>query len=158
MARTISSTMRTELYRPQTNACYLTLLEFYSDDLSETIYLVNNNESVTHNSQVYTPYHFNFTLPDEDESQALNSRIVIENIDRRLTIALRAVRNPINIRAKVIEISNPDTVEVGPFVFVLRDIQYNATTITGNLEYLNYVTKYAGSITYSNEEFPGLYD
>ena len=158
MARTISAGMREQLYRPQTNACYLTLMEFYSDDLTESIYLVNNNESITHNSQEYSPYNFNFTLPDEDESQALNTQITISNIDRRLTIALRSVRNPLNVRVRIIEASSPDTVEVGPFIFVMRDVSYNNRTITGSLQYLNYVDKNASKYTYSNLEFPGLYD
>lgn len=158
MARTLSSTMTEQLYRPQTSACYVVLLEFYSDELSESIYLVNNNEAVTHNSQEYTPYNFNFTLPDEDESQALETSITVENIDRRLTIALRSVREPINVRARVVEVSTPDTTEVGPFEFVLRDVRYNATTVTGNLQYLNYVEKYAATLSYTNLEFPGLYD
>lgn len=157
MARTTSDAMREQLYQPQTNACYITLLDFFSDELTNSIYLCSNNEPITHNSQEYTPYQFNFNLPDEDESQALNTQITIENIDRRLTIALRSVRNPISVRARIIEASNPNTVEVGPFDFTLRGVQYTASTITGSLEYLNYVQKYAVIYTYSNIDFPGLY-
>lgn len=157
MSRTLSTNARRALFASETSACFLALLEFTSDELTEPIYVVNNYENITHNGQVYTAVGFSFTLPTEEDGTVSNASLSLDNVDRSFTAAIRTIRQPLNVRAKVIEASNPDDIEIGPFDFQLRDVSYNSTTITGTLYYLNYVTKNAGTIKFSNQNFPGLY-
>ena len=157
MARTTTSATRSNLYAPATTACYLVLLDVTSTELTNPIYVVNNNEDVTHNSQVYSALGFQFSLPAEKDSEVASSQITIDNVDRNFATAIRSVRNPLNITARIIEASDPDTVEVGPFDFQLRAVKYTASTITGQMYYMNYVEKNAGIHQFSNLIFPGLY-
>ena len=157
MARTTSAGTRRKLYQQESDLCIITLLEFTSNELSNPIYLCDNNESVTHNSNVYQPYAFTFILPPEEDSNAKTASLTIDNVDRTLTIAFRSIRQPLNLKTKYVDVTNPNVVEIGPFDFTLKDVEYNLETITLSLEYLNYIQKPAGTLRFSNLVFPGLY-
>ena len=158
MSRSLSANVREELYNAQADACFLVLLTIDSDDLASPIYVVNNTENITSNAIEYTAYGFQFILPAEEESGVANASIVIDNVDRSFVQAIRSVRTPLTVIANIIEAGDPDTIEVGPYEFSLRNVSYTAKQISGDLYYENYLQENVSTIKFSNQNFPGLFD
>lgn len=158
MSRNLSDSTREALYNAQTDACFLVLLKLDSDELASPIYVVNNTENIISVSIEYTAIGFKFILPSEEEEGVSNASIVIDNVDRTIVEAVRSVRKPLTVTANIIEASTPDTIEVGPLEFQLRNVKYNASQVSGDLYYNNYLEKNAGTIKFSNLNFPGLFD
>lgn len=158
MARTVSQDVRRALYASSTSNCFLVLLDITSTELAQPLRVVNNTEPVTSNGNVYQSIGFTFVLPAETENTVESANLTLDNVDRAFTIAIRSVRRPLNVRAVVIESSDPDTIEIGPFDFQLRNVRYGPDTLSGQLLFNNYVERNASTVTFSNQYFPGLYN
>lgn len=157
MARNVSSTARQAINAPQTGEVFLVLVEITHEDLVTPLRFVNNTKDITHNSNTYTAVAFRFTPPVEEDGTISNTSIEFDNVDRSITQVIRSLSSPPSITIKVVLSSSPDTVEAGPWEFILRNVVYNMHTISGDLFYQNYVRNYTSSLSYSTYNFPGLY-
>jgi len=116
----------------ETGEIFLALLEITHPSLATNIYLVNNNTSITSNSVVFEPYPFALSLPNDDEALP-QVQLRIDNVDRSLMEVIRAFSNPPEIVLKIVLASNPNEIEIEVSHLKLRNVTYNAQTITGAL-------------------------
>jgi hypothetical protein len=114
---------------------FLTLITLSSPDLASNIYLVNNREEIISNGVTYQPYAFTAALPSDEEGKVTSVQLVIDNVDRQIVEAARTTNAPVNVSLSVVLADDPDTVEVGPYDFVLRSVSYNQETVSGQLVY-----------------------
>lgn len=156
MARTVSSTARQAGLAPETNEVFLYLLEISHTNLSTPIRVVNNRENIIHNGNTYLATAFNFTPPAESDGEIQPAKLTIDNVDRRIVEAIRTINSLADISAIVVLASDPDTIEVGPYEMILKNVSYNSETVSGDLIYLNYVLHNISTIVMNNKNFPGL--
>ena len=121
MSRTISTTARTAINNPQTSEVFLVLLEISHSSLASPIRAVNNWEDITSNEDLYTATAFNFTPPSQEDGVIGSSQLVIDNVDRSIVMAIRAINSPADITASIILADTPDVIEAGPWEFKLRN-------------------------------------
>lgn len=157
MSRNLSSVARQAVQAPQTAEVFLLIVEITHADLASPLRLVNNNESITSGGNVYQPLAFKFTPPVEEDGTIKNSKITIDNVDRQLVLALRSISTFPLVSISIIRAASPDTIEAGPWNFELRNANYNAHDITGELVPDNPLRFNASQVAYRNIEFPGLY-
>lgn len=96
-------------------------------------FVVNNNESVTSNGQLYTAYPFSLTLPTDTLDDVPAVRLEIGNVDQLLVDGLRAAVSPPRFALQVVLASQPDVVEFVLDDLLLEESQIDAQRITGNL-------------------------
>lgn len=157
MARSLSSTLRSAVYNQETGEVFLILLEIDHDDLDDPLRFVDNTEDVTSNGDTYTAYPFLIDIPADDSDRLPSVQLSIDNIDRSILEALRGIDSPPTVNLSVILNSDPDTVELGPLEFTLKNIEYNAFVITGELSYEDILSEGFPKDSFSPENFPGLY-
>lgn len=136
MTRDISAAGARSAHAQETDEVWLPLLELSHSAWSEDVFITNNGESVTSNGQVYQPFPFNITLPDEVKDGLPLMRWVADNTSLELMSQLRAVASQsgyIGARCAWIRAADPDTLEVPFLTMDLRAVEYNSSQISGEL-------------------------
>jgi hypothetical protein len=117
-----------------TNAAWFFLLSITPASGDEVIHLVNNNEPVVSNGITYIPYPFNLTLPLDTGDKIPTITLTIDNVDQLLVDAIRELEVAPSIRVQLITSVFPDLVEKDLDFLKLRNVTYDAMSITGTLE------------------------
>lgn len=117
-----------------TSTAWFFLLTITPASGSEVINLVNNNEPVYSNGVTYYPYPFNITLPLDTGDRIPQITLTIDNVDQLLTNAVRELELAPSIRLQLVTSAFPDLVEKDLDFLKLRNVTYDAMSITGTLE------------------------
>ena len=157
MSRSLNSAALASIYAETTDEVWLELLEITHDDLATPFRLVNNNEDITSNGNVYTAFAFRARLPQQVEKELTKFTITLDNVSRLLIEELRTVSTSPQIALSIVLASDPDTVEAGPFNFVLKTISYDALTIEADLSNEDYHTEPFPFQRFTPLNFPGLF-
>lgn len=116
-----------------TDEAWLLLMEIDHDDLDDPFYLVNNSESITSNFQEYLAYPFQVVLSPDDGESLPKVQLTIDNVDRALIETIRSISDSPTVTIKLILSGYPDDVQMEISDLVLREVEYDAFTITGTL-------------------------
>lgn len=133
MSRTLSNAALQAIYSQETNQVFLILLMINHEDLALPIRVVNNYQAITSNGQTYVPYAFEFDPPDEREGVITSAKLIIDNIDRSIVAMIRSLTTAPTVTVSIVLADSPDTIEAGPNEFQLKNISYNAETVSGDL-------------------------
>lgn len=117
----------------QTGEAWLMLLTIDHTDLTTPFYLVNNTESITSNSVEYIAYPFQIVLSNDDGEHLPKVQLSIDNVDRALVETIRSITDSPDVDIKLVLSSQPDTVELEITDLILREVEYDAFSITGTL-------------------------
>jgi len=126
-----------------TDEAWLWLMTVSHDDLDAPFYLVNNTEPVTSNYQEYQKYPFEIVLSDDDGESLPKVKLKIDNIgdveidgeivERPIIAAIRSLSDSPEINLKLVMSGYPDDVQYEITDLVLREVDYDAFSITGTL-------------------------
>lgn len=139
-----------------TGEVWLTLLTISHSSLTQPIRVVNNNENITSNGELYVAWEFSLGLPGEDPENPSATRLTIGNIDPRIIKSLRAMATPPTVDIQVILASDPDLVELEFGGLVMRNATYDATQITGDLVFEEIMSEPVAT-TLTPVSFPGMF-
>ena len=142
MPRGLSKTALNEINALSTGEAFLFLMTIVHD--SGTVRVVNNNEDVLSRGNIFTAYPFAIVLNADDEDTLPVIQLSIDNVDRLLVEAVRAAQTAPIVQLELILSSFPDIVEISIPDMALRNVSYNAITMTGTL--------YVGDIL--NQRYP----
>jgi len=120
---------------------------------------VNNTESITSNGTVYTPFPFAVVLPDDNEDNGPQGRLAVGNVDRTIIDDLRSISGSerIQVTIQIIMSDEPDTPLATYNNFELRNIDYDAFTVTGDLSLVDFLSEPFPSDRFTPNFFPGLF-
>lgn len=135
MPREVSLTALQAMLAQQTGEVFLVCLKISHDDLASPLRFVNNTEPVTRSDGEYLPAAFEFRLPNDSEDNVPTAEISIDNVDRQIIEAIRGLKKAPQLEVNIVLASSPNTVEVGPVEFKLKQFRYDAQTISGTLGY-----------------------
>lgn len=163
MARPVSPETREAVYASQTDKIWLYLVEISSSEFTpvlgtDTLYFVQNNENIVHQSNTYIAVNFSVTSPIQEDGSIQDTSLTISAIDRTVVEAIRSINNAPDIKLFMVRTDDPDTVEVGPWDFKLRQVSYDVKSITGTLMIDSPLDRKASTITVSPFTFPSAYD
>ena len=134
----------------------LVIIEISHADIT-TLRFVNNYTNVTSNGNVYTAYPFDINLPSDVEEKLPQVTLTIDNISRSIVDEIRTLTGAPDIDISVILASDPDKLEAGPYEMKLREVGYNAFTITGTISELDIFHETYPGDNYSPTNFQGLF-
>jgi len=150
---TVSATFKAAAYAQQTNEVVLVILEIDHDDLAAPIRVVNNTENITSGGDEYLAAGFDIKLPDDDGKTTIS----VCNVDRIMVQAIRSISSRPTVTISVILASDPDTIEVGPYIMELSEVSYDAFTVTGTLTFDNFLDEPFPGDKFNPGIFPGLF-
>ena len=156
MPRSLSNTALGSMNAQATSEVWLVLLTISHATLPTPIRLVNNNEDVVSRGNTFIAFPFEIELPGEDPDQPPKAMLRIDNVDRRVVQTIRSITAPPTVTLEVILASAPDTVEVSFTNMTLRNAQYDATTVSGELTFDSIYTEPV-TLTMTPNRFPGMF-
>lgn len=162
MPKTVSNTFRAAMQASQINDDIVALLRFQHDlipaaDFPDGICLVPWHEDVTSNGIDYIACAIRAQMPSEDAKSLPRVPIEIDNLDPQYIDAMRLIDSPVQTTVSAILLSDPDTIELGPYDFELRQAKYDRNVITGELTFDPILNLAYPVDTYSPSRFPGLF-
>lgn len=148
---------------PETDEVLLNLLTI-SYNGQDILRVTDNKEAVQSNGNDYVPCGFSIILPDQTSDGNKTCRLQIDNTDISIYRAIKSAviqsrneKKEITCTAAVIMASEPDNYIEGPLSFILRNINADVNSITGDL-YDSYMhDKKFTILTYNPNDFPGLF-
>lgn len=157
--KTISATAKREVQASQTGAAFLTIVQLRHVGTSLSENYINNMENVIYDGVTYEAFPFRFDPTGDSEGGSNTAKITFPNIDRELIAALRNITDSIVVRVALIMILPDGTgsKEGGWWEFEMKNISYDALTISGELEYSLDLDNNVSMYKYNNQTFPGLY-
>lgn len=140
----------------QTEEAWLVLMVISHPSLAQPIRVVNNPVNITSGGNVYLAAAFNVTLPDDGESVPVVT-LEIDNVDRGIMDAARAISTPPTCSIFVVISSTPNTIEAGPFDMTMSDVNYSAAKISATLIYEDLLNEPFPAPSFNAVLFPGLF-
>lgn len=125
--------MQQSAFAPETDEVYLVLLTIDEASLSSPIRVVNNNEDITSNGNLFTAFPFKAELPNSKEGSATTAKLIIDNTSREIAEAIRTITSTATVLIQVIRAADPDTIEKTFAPFDLRNVKWNASEVSGDL-------------------------
>lgn len=133
--RVLSAAARRALSGEETGEVFLFLLTITNVGLAQPLRFVNDTADLVSRGHTYLGCPFSITLPEDREDQLGQVVLAIDNIDRSIVAALRAIQQVPSVVLEVVLASSPDTLEAGPFRFNLRQATYDSLVVQGTLQY-----------------------
>jgi hypothetical protein len=121
------------------------------------LYLVNNNEIFVSNGVEYQPFPFALKLPDDTGERLPRITLAISNISNEIIEAIRSQSTPPTLTIELVSSAYPDIVEKRLDFLTLRNVSYDATTITADLEVINVMSSGFPSEVYDPVHYPALF-
>lgn len=157
MRSALSANMVASLMASATGEDYHTLIELSGTGIDTKRY-VDNYEDIDFGGNTYTAAAFRLNLPDDVEDKLPDVNCVVDNVDLALISDIRTVSGVPAIKMfLVMRSDSPPGIEVGPFNFQVRAVDYDALRITGSLKYEDMLNDTYPAELYTPVNFPGLF-
>ena len=142
---------------PETAAVFVTLVTINVDG-DAVLHVCDDKQAITSQGTEFIPCGFTALLPDQSEGGNKSCRLSIDNADLSIyKIIKQAVNKPITADVAVVLSTSSDTYEQGPLHFVLRNVTATVDAITGELYDAYMHDRKFTSLTYSPDDFPGMF-
>lgn len=156
--RALSADAKKEIFASKSGAAFLSVLKI-SHSTIDTVYLVNNSVNIALDGDVYTAYAFKYTPPSEKEGGVQKGKLILPNIDRDFIAKIRSIDTPLSVSAALVMVLPNGAVskEAGWWLFSMKNISYDALTISGELSYGLEFGNNVSIVKYNNLNFPAIY-
>lgn len=157
MSRHISPAGRAALHAPETADVFLVLLTIDHADMAAPIRVCNNAVDVTSRGDLYIAYPFHLTLPDDEDNRPPRARLGIDNVDRQIVQAVRALTSSPAVTIDIIRAADPDVIEAQFQDFRFTNISYDSHMVEGDLTVEDFTAEPFPAACFSPSLFPGLF-
>jgi hypothetical protein len=158
MTRLLSPGAVRNILALESGEAFLALISFWDPENSAQVYrAVCNTENIVSRGNVFTACFFEFTLPSDTDDAPTGLSITIDNVELQLIDLLRENTKPIPALLEVIMASTPDSVEISVGNLFLREVEWDAETVTGKLVSDDPLNQKFPIDIYDPQQFPGLY-
>lgn len=127
---TYSTNFVKALIEQHTSQVFLWLMTLEHLESGTKHYIVNNLDPITSRGNVYTPFPFEFTLPEDDGTTLPEIQIVIRYVSDELIQLIRQYADGLSITAEIIMASNPDVPEYAIELLSVKSVDYDVNQIT----------------------------
>lgn len=131
--RAVSEVFRRAFLGLDTDEVVLALLNIDHTDLSEPLRLVLNTEEITSRGNVYLPFYFELTLPDDTAEKPQEARLRVDAVDQRMIAALLLITGAPTVSIEVVLATDPDTVELATVPLLWDEVKYTSVGLEGIL-------------------------
>lgn len=120
-------------------------------DFENDSYLQNGDDNL------FLAYPFKLSLPDDVQTSAPRAKLSIDNVSREIAQLIRTISTPPNVLIEIVRIDDPDSVEMSLPMFRLRNVEWDALQISGDLTIDEIEKEPFPQRRYTPAEFPGLF-
>ncbi|MBU3262058.1 DUF1833 domain-containing protein [Roseovarius sp. PS-C2] len=155
--RVFSPVFLNAIHAQESGEVLLPLMRLSHTDWATDLRFVPDWQEITHGGEVYSPYAFEVSLPDDEDQGIPVLRWTADNVSQELIVQLRQVRGPISAYVVWVLASQPDTIEVGPLDLEIQAAEYDAQTISGTMGIEPILEEQFGYLEMTPSTAPGLF-
>lgn len=164
--RNLSNAARAAVFAQETSEAFLVLLTITHPSFSEDIRVSSDptqelpeagGRGTISNGLEYIYCPFSITLPNEDDTGVARAQISVDNVDRRLTQAIRQADSAVGIKIEIVLASAPDNIEMSLDGFQMAQATYDALTVSGELSMEYYDLEPFPAGRFNPSGFPGIF-
>ena len=152
----ITNSFKEAAYLQETDDVFLVLLTITHDDITP-IRVVNNNENITSDGNLFVAYPFEITLPDSTGDGTPSAQLVIDNVSREIAESIRSISTAPKVTISVIRAADPDTIEITFAPFTLRNVKWDMMKVSGDLSMEDIALEPFPIGQFSPAQFQGLF-
>lgn len=148
------------MFAQETAAIFCGAVVVDHPDLPTPAYFVANTQNIQFLGDTYLAVPFDLILSPDNEASPPQAKLIMDNVDRQLVSAVRALREPPSMQLSVLRIdaANSITREFGPMPFsvtsVSADAQRMELTLGYNFDLLNEPSM---KLRFTPQAAPGLF-
>lgn len=157
MPRSVSDTFKAAVFAQDTDEAFLMLITINHDDLGAPIRVVTSGSNITSRGETYVAVPVEVTLPNDLEGAQPQAGLKIDNLDPVIISTLRQIRSSPTVTIEIVLESDPETVEITLPEFNLRNVDYDALTISGTLEVEDLSAEPFPCDLFTPALFPGIF-
>ena len=135
----------------------LIALTFAPADGGEPLRVVNNNEQIVSNGETFEGYPFTLKLAPQGNAGTPTVELTIDNVDLRITEAIRELEDPPSVTLQMLWASDPDHIEMEIAFLRMVKAQYDAATVRASLQAVDVLSQASADTAYTPAEFPDLF-
>lgn len=156
MARELSDNLLSQMNSESSIDPFLALITL-SHESFDTLYLVNNTESIVSRGNTYNPFPVKVKLPTDDGETQREVSLVLDNVSLELIEEIRTPTTPIECKVEMILASNPDIVEISYDELKIKNVSYTKQNISAKLYLDDFLDTELTSEKYTPTSFPGIF-
>ena len=157
MSRNVSNSFKSAAFGQETDEVFLVLLEIDHTDLDEPIRVTSDGVQTVSNGNTFVAYPFELSLPSNPETGISQAQLTIDNISQDIIVSIRNITTPPTVVIQVVLASAPNDVEAEFSGFELKNVSYDALTITGTLTIESFMNEPYPGGSFLPSTFPGLF-
>jgi hypothetical protein len=145
-----------ELSAQETGTAWLVLITVDHPDLDTPIRVTSDGVDTISQGNVFAPFPFEVTLPDDVEGRAPQALLKIDNTSLEVIALLRGLASPPVLTLQIVRSADPDVIEREWVDIEWRSSQYDVGAITGTLTVDDLATEEFPYVTFDGR-FKGLW-
>jgi hypothetical protein len=157
MSRALSLAARQAVTAQETAEIFLILLSIEAPGMEEPIRVVNDHADCISRGLRFVAFPFEIALPGDDPDNPPTVTLRIDNVDRRIVAALRALDAIATVTIEVVRAAAPDEIEAGPFAMQLAKAIYTALAVEAELAFEDTLNARFPAGSYAPADYPGLF-
>lgn len=110
-----------------------TLIKITHPDLSDVMYICDNNESITYNNIEYLPYYFTFEPPEQTDDSDGTATLTVSSVDRQIINMIRKASATVKPVVEIVAVwidndenDEPVFSELSGYIFEIAGAQMDA--------------------------------
>lgn len=155
--RSLSAAAKAAVYAPETGLAALCLITITGTGIPTPLRFVNNQTDVVSRGSTYLATAFQINIPDEKEDSPPRVALSFDNVDRQIVQAIRTLPAAPQVALEIVFSGSLSTVEAGPFNFTLRNVDYTADIINGELWFEDFLNEGFPADSFTPSTAPGLF-
>ena len=152
-----SSTFKSAAFAQETAETVLVALTITHADLAAPVRVVNNHANIVSNGNTYVGFPFEIDLPEVGPGAPPRVTLRIDNVDRQIVDALRAISSPFDLEIEVLLASQPDTIEASFEGLKAISARYDALTVEAELGFEDVLSEPYPGDSFTPARNPGLF-
>ncbi len=157
MSRPLSLSTRQALFASNTGEAFAILLTLDHSALAAPIRVSSDAVDTISRGETFVAFPFELMIPDDTQGASPRARLVIDNIDRTIVAALRAIGSAPSALIEIVRAADPDTVEASFHDFKLTNVSYDALSVSGDLTVEDFTAEPWPAAVFSPANFPGIF-
>lgn len=145
-----------EVSQQDTSTAWIVLVTINPPTRDAPIMVTSDSVPTISQGNVFEPFPFIVTLPDDVEGRSPQAQIRIDNTSEQIIAKLRGLTSPATVTVQVVRASDPDVIEREWTEIEWVSSDYDVGTITGSLAVNDLSTEEFPYVTFDGR-FKGLW-
>jgi len=145
MSRDVTPAVLSSMLVRESSEGYIMLVTIDHSDIADgPIRLSSNATDMVSRGNTYLACPFKITLPSDSATQISSVQFSVQNVDRRIVLAVRSVtpgsEKP-SLTLEIVTMDRKNTVEAGPFNFNINGSDWDKNEVTADISYEDFLNQ-----------------